>query len=217
MAGDGLQAGEDQQRGVAHVPPGVDQGLGGDGPRFTAEERHAGKAAPFNELVHHADLVVEHPEPQQRGDDVGHQVRQQQGSPDDGRFGHLVHQEGQAQRQCGLEDDVQEYVLPRDGKGVPEEGVLGDGRVVLHAHPLGVSQDVVFGEAQVHAAEGGHHVENDEPDHGRGDEKQCDLEVPEPAEAALGPGFDLGRSDRAWVFGKGGHLRPFPDCDGSNN
>ncbi|MDQ0922063.1 hypothetical protein QF038_000571 [Pseudarthrobacter sp. W1I19] len=216
MARDGLQAGEDQQRCVTHVPPGVNQGLGGNGPLLAAEECHAGEPRPLDQLVHHADLVVEHPEPQQCGDDVGHQVRHQQGAADDGGFDHLVHKERQAQGQCGLQDDVQENVLACDGQGIPEQRVPGDSRVIVHPYPFRVSEDVVLGEAEVHAADGGDHVEGDEPDHCRGDEKQCDLEVPELAEAASALRFFRYGRNRSWVFGKGGHLRPFPDCDGGN-
>ena len=63
---DRLQAGEDQQGGVAHVAPDVDEGDGRDGPSRAAEERDPVQADPLEELVDDADLVVEHPEPQQR-------------------------------------------------------------------------------------------------------------------------------------------------------
>ncbi len=169
------------------MPPDVDAGDGGDGPLLAAEKGDAGQAKPVDDLVDDPDLVVEHPEPQQRDDHVGHQERQQQGAADQRGFGHPVHQERQPEGDDGLETNVQPDVLEGDGHGVPEQLVGEDRRVVPGADPGGIAQDAVLGEAEVDAADRGHQEESDEADHGRKDKEQRDPQVAEAASPA-GPG-----------------------------
>ncbi len=95
-----------------------------------------GRPSPLDELVDDADLVVQHPEPEQGGDDVGHQVGQQQCAADEGGLRHPVHQERQAQGEGGLEHDVDEDVLAGDGQCVPEQRVLGDRLVVVERRSI---------------------------------------------------------------------------------
>lgn len=209
MVGDGLQAGEDQQGRVAHVPPHVDEGDSRNGPLIAAEEGDAGQAHPVDDLVHDAQLVVQHPEPEQRDDHVSHEERQQQDAADEGGLGHAVHEERESDGDDGLETDVQCNVLDGDGHRVPEQVVAEDRRVVLQADPGGITQDAVLGEAEVDAPDGGDEEEKNKADHRREDEEQRDLQVTDPADAEPFWFARLGKRGGLRLFGKVVIFDPF--------
>ena len=107
-----LQAGEDDERGVAHVPHLPTASVGSD-PLRGAEEADVGPADRVHDPVDDADLGVEHPLPDQRGDDAGHQERQQHeptDAPSSSSPGASAPASPTAMQR--LEDDVEERRTP---------------------------------------------------------------------------------------------------------
>ena len=175
-ARDRLQAREDEQGRVPHVPPHVDDRDGGNGQR-RGEEVRLGTRQGFQELVGDTQGVVQDPQPQHGGDHVGDQVGRQHDRAHEGGLGQALHEDGDEERQDRLETDVDDHVLHGDDDGVPEGVVLGHALVVVQAGELLGGQEVVLGEGQPDASEERPDVEGDESDRRREDEGEAELDV----------------------------------------
>ncbi len=167
---DGLQAGEDQQRGVADVPPDVDTGDRRHGLRDRADERLARDAEDPQELVDDPQLRVEHPQPEQRDHDVRYQPGQHQDTAHDDRLGQPIHQHRQADRQRRLERNIEHHIVERYPQRFPELRVAEHLLVVGEPDIFGRGEQIPVGEAEQHAAHRRIGVEHGEPDQAREDE-----------------------------------------------
>ena len=158
-----------------------------------AEEGNAADADEFQELVDDAQVRVEHPEPDQRDDDVGDEVGQQQDPAGERRGRDLLHQQGDRQRENGLHHDVDQHVLQRHQQRLGQHRVAEHLLVVGEADPFRRAvAAVVVGEAQVDTPERRPDEEHAEADQRREDEPDGGLEV---ADVPLA----LRRRDLGWT------------------
>ena len=190
-----LQAGEDQQRGVAHVPPDVDECDRRDRPVRVGEERDPSDAQPLQHLVADAEPGVEDPQPDDAGDDVRHEVRSEYHAAQEGGAGEAVHQHGDQQCHGGLHTDVDDDVLDGDPQRVPEDGVADHPPVVVEPGPPGCAQQAELGEAEVDPAQGRPQQEGEVAQ-----QRRCEKEC---RDAAVAAAF-RGRDRCGWPLGASG-------------
>ena len=131
------------------------------------------RPGPGDELVDHADLVVQQPEPQHRRDHVGDQERQQ----DACRGRTSTWSAGASTRRSPTASTVCSTMLINTYSTVTtsafQNSLSWTSRVKL-SKPMNLrrAQHVVLGQAEVQAADERVEVEDQEPDQGRQDEDQ---------------------------------------------